>query len=210
MLYCLGRDFHYEHTDNHWTWSGFDGQSHVLPEPALQGEHQLRNAAAVMMVLACLAESFPVSYKHIHHALANMQLAGRQQVISGKFNWLVDVAHNAQSIECLADFLRNQEAAYRTHAVVGMLKDKDITANLASLQSLVSDWYCVDLQVPRGASANDLQTRIEKSASDQIWVDCYPNVAAAMAAAEARAGAGDIMLVFGSFYTVAEALQRGV
>ena len=208
-LYCLGRDFSYLKIDGHWSWTGPDGDSRVLPMPAQAGEHQLRNAAAAMMVLACLAETLPVSYEQIAQGLSHTPLSGRQQRMQGKANWLLDVAHNEQSIAALADYLKTASPPGRTHAVVGMLGDKDITANLQAISSLVTDWYCVNLDVPRGASAEELEAVLEKL-THTAKVQCFPDVQTAMSAAETMAETGDRLLVFGSFYTVAEALQRGV
>lgn len=211
-LYCLGRDFSYGlHSDN-WFWTGKNGEQHALPLPALAGEHQLRNAAGVMMVLACL-ERFPVSYEAVHQALQTLHVTGRQQIITGKPEWILDVAHNAQSAEALADLLRmrkNQaKAKIKLHAIVGMLQDKDIPAVLQPMLANVSKWHCVDLAIPRGARAGQLQAVLE-SLSPGANISTYKSVAEAMAQLESLASEVDRVVVFGSFYTVAEALQRGV
>lgn len=209
QLYCLGKDFKYEHANGHWSWIGPNGDQHNFPLPALRGEHQLRNATGVMMVLECLAASLPVSFEHVQQALEHVQVTGRQQVIRDKTNWLVDVAHNVQSIEALADCLKMEHADGRTHAVVGMLKDKDIAANLQIIQPLVTDWYCVGLPVPRGASAVELQEVLARLSVKGNIYTC-DDVSKAMENAQSRAAEGDRFIVFGSFYTVAEALQRSV
>lgn len=207
-LYCLGRDFNFTLHDDNWFWSGKNGQQHVFPLPALAGEHQLRNAAGVMMVLACL-ESFPVSYADVRQALQTMSVTGRQQIIAGKPEWIFDVAHNAQSAEALAGLLKTRKGHNRTHAIVGMLQDKDIPAVLQPLLSYISDWYCVDLAVPRGAGASQLQAVLDKLSSGAN-VTTYGSVDEAMRELESLAGEADQIVVFGSFYTVAEALHRGV
>lgn len=207
-LYCLGRDFNYVLNDDNWTWSGTNGEQHAFSFPALGGEHQLRNAAGVMMVLACL-EQFPVSYGDVQQALQTLHVTGRQQIIAGQPEWIFDVAHNAQSAEALAGLLRARKAPTRVHAIVGMLQDKDIAAVLQPLLENVSDWHCVDLAVPRGAKASQLLAVLDKL-SPGANVSSYRNVEEAMAQLESLAGDVDRVVVFGSFYTVAEALQRGV
>lgn len=207
-LYCLGRDFNFTRHDDNWFWSDKNGQQHVFPLPVLAGEHQLRNAAGVMMVLACL-ESFPVSYADVRQALQTMSVTGRQQIIAGKPEWIFDVAHNAQSAEALAGLLKTRKAPNRTHAIVGMLQDKDIPAVLQPLLPYISDWHCVDLKVPRGARASQLQEVLDKL-SPGANVTTYGGVDEAMRELESLAGEADQIVVFGSFYTVAEALHRGV
>ncbi len=208
-LYCLGRDFSYEVRPEYWVWTDSHDGQHNLPFPALSGEHQLRNAAGVMMVLQCLAEKLPVPYQAVQQALTGMQVTGRQQILAGKTDWIFDVAHNAQSAEVLADLLLRRGCRGTTHAIVGILKDKDIAAVLRPMQKLVTHWHCVDLAVPRGAEAGQLQVVLE-GLSVAGEISCYRCVSDAMQQVQGLAGEGDQVVVFGSFYTVAEALQRGV
>ncbi|MDH5446434.1 MAG: bifunctional tetrahydrofolate synthase/dihydrofolate synthase [Gammaproteobacteria bacterium] len=208
-LFCLGREFHYELYEEFWSWSGPEEESINLPFPIQTGAHQLRNASAVIMALNLLAESFPVRYEHIQQGLTSAQLAGRLQHLQDKQNWLVDVAHNTQSIEALAAHFKSDSTEKQVHAVVGMLKDKDIRSNLMTMQDVVTDWYCVELAGPRGASAEELKQVLQNFVPADT-IQCFDNVPSAMQAVENRANSEDVRLVFGSFYTVAEALQRGV
>lgn len=214
QLYCLGRDFTYTVNEGHWGWLGKNGEQHTLPFPILSGAHQLRNAAGVMMVLECLAESFPVRYEDVQYALQTLRISGRQQIIAGRPAWIFDVAHNAQSAEALGDLLEarkdwTRENGARTHAIVGILQDKDIAAVLRPLLPHVSDWHCVDLAVLRGARANRLHAEL-KNLSVEANVSEYQSIDEAMTQVQRLVGETDQIVVFGSFYTVAEALQRGV
>ena len=208
-LYCLGRDFSYEPQNDHWCWSGRHKEPHSLPFPALAGEHQLRNAAGVLMVLECLAKSFPVPYAHVQQALQDMHVSGRQQIVEAKPAWIFDVAHNAQSAEALAALLSTRKAHANTYAIVGMLQDKDIAAVLQPVLPYVSDWYCVDLAAPRGARGGQIQAALQ-TLSPGITSTTCKTVTAAMIELQSLVGEDDQIVVFGSFYTVAEALQRGV
>ncbi len=209
-LYCLGRDFKYIQNDDHWLWSGKNEEQHAFPFPALVGEHQLRNAAGVMMVLECLAESLPVCYENMHQALQNLHVTGRQQIMVNKPGWVFDVAHNAQSAEALADLLRVRKGQPRTYAIIGILNDKDIAAILRPMLPYVSDWYCVDLAVPRGARASQLQKVLQNLSPGEVNATAFDSVIEAMVQLERLVIEDDQVVVFGSFYTVAEALQRGV
>ena len=144
-----------------------------------------------------------------------LHVTGRQQIITGKPEWILDVAHNAQSAEALAALLRMRKNQAKTktkiklHAIVGMLQDKDIPAVLQPMLPIVSDWHCVDLAVPRGARAGQLQAELE-NLSPGANISTYRSVAEAMVQLESLRAEVDQVVVFGSFYTVAEALQRGV
>ncbi len=209
QLYCLGRDFNYAQNDDHWFWMGRDGQQQAFPFPALSGQHQLQNASGVLMVVECLSESLPVSDESIQQALKNLHVTGRQQMLASKPGWIFDVAHNAQSAEALAELLKTGKKQTRTHAIVGMLQDKDISATLSPMLPYVSDWHCVDLAVPRAAKARHLHD-VLANLSPGVNVTVYEGVTEAMAQLEKRPDKKELVVVFGSFYTVAEALQRGV
>ncbi len=61
----------------------------------------------------------------------------------------------------------------------------------------------------RGASANQVAGLLYNAAANQglpAVSDCHPNPAAAFAAALGASRPGDVILVFGSFYTVAPVL----
>jgi dihydrofolate synthase/folylpolyglutamate synthase len=117
---------------------------------------------------------------------------------------IVDVAHNPQSAEALAENLRAAPVSGRTHAVVGMLADKDIPAVLQPMLGVIDRWYPATLDVARGA---DMALLLKVLAEFGQEVDKgYSSVSEALADAVASALPGDRIVVFGSFYTVAEVM----
>ncbi len=199
-LALVGRDYHYQAQGDQWRWVAAEQSRNALPLPALRGDFQLANAAGVLMVLARLGEQFPVSQQAVRSGLLAVQLPGRFQVLPGRPVQILDVAHNPHSARALAQNLARQPCPGRTRAVLGMLDDKDIVATVASLNTLVDDWYLASLDVPRGASA----ARLREALGDVG--QCFDNVASARAAALAAADDGDRIVIFGSFHTVAAAL----
>ncbi|WP_417614904.1 bifunctional tetrahydrofolate synthase/dihydrofolate synthase [Oceanisphaera sp.] len=196
-LYCTGRDYVWQVQDNpgqtqpaHWSFSGLGLQLDALPLPALP----VMNAATALATLAL--SPFLPDIEAIHTGLQQASLTGRLQQLGPKL-W-VDVAHNAESATYLAGRLPAIKGKGRCLAVVGMLKDKDIAASLAPLRGLIDDWYLASLGGPRGASASELAH----------WQPghCFNSVAEALAAAEANAGEQDVIIAFGSFFTVADVL----
>jgi dihydrofolate synthase/folylpolyglutamate synthase len=96
-----------------------------------------------------------------------------------------------------------------THAVIGMLKDKDIAAVAHTLQSVIDKWYVGGLNVARGAGADYVAEQViqgvpHASGSIQTF-DC---IKSAYETAGQAAKPGDRIVVFGSFYTVAALLPR--
>ncbi len=211
-LKLIGRDFGFERdTENRlqWRWWCRSGERLVkrtLAYPGLRGPTQLHNAAVALAALDAIAERLPVTMQAIRPGLIETELAGRFQVIPGTPAIVLDVAHNPQAVTVLADNLSSMGFFQNTHAVVGMLADKDIPGALAPLKGKVDAWYCADLAGPRGQTAAALAAHIEAGALGGS-VACFETPAAALDAARGRAGESDRILAFGSFYTVAGALE---
>ncbi len=203
-LYLLGKEFRYAASDASWNWQGPTVSYDGLPMPVLRGCFQLQNAAGVVMALTLLEDRLPVSPAQLRQGLHRVSLPGRFQVLPGAVTTILDVAHNPQSAEALAANLEAQPVAGRTHAVVGVLADKDLGGVLGPLRDIIDLWYPASLDVPRGADFLTLQHAL---AEQGLEVERgFDSVSEALVAARACARPGDRIVVFGSFYTVAEAL----
>lgn len=210
-LRLLGRDFGFERDQENrlqWRWWCLQGEKVVrrsLAYPGLRGAVQLQNASVALAALDALRDMLPVTMQAIRPGLIEAELAGRFQVIPGKPSVVLDVGHNPQAVRVLADNLSNMGFFDRTHAVVGMLSDKDIAGALASLKGRVDVWYLATLDGMRGTSAEQLREIVVSSGLDGE-IRCYPGPQEAMNAAKGLAGESDRIVAFGSFYTVAGAL----
>jgi len=207
-LYRLGDAFAYSPDEEGWRWQGADARYDALPLPALRGDFQLQNAAGVVMVLALLGERLPVTAAQIRQGLSSVSLPGRFQLLPGAPATIVDVAHNPQSAAALAANLKAQMVRGRTLAVVGVLADKDLAGVIRPMLPCVDLWYPAGLAVPRGCDSRTLHQAIA-GLGGAVEHD-YPTVGEALAAARSKAQPGDRIVVFGSFYTVAEALHEAV
>lgn len=215
-LRLIGRDFGYERPGAEaaesrlqWRWwcrSGAQLIKRALAYPGLRGPTQLANAAVALAALEALADKLPVTMQAIRPGLIETELSGRFQVIPGKPAIVLDVGHNPQAVSVLAGNLGNMGFFDRTHAVLGMLADKDIAGTLAALKGKVDVWHLASLSGPRGTRAEMLAGIVEASALGGT-VCCYESPAAAMLAAKGAATESDRILAFGSFYTVAGALE---
>lgn len=211
-LRLLGRDFGFERDlENRlqWRWwcrSGARPVKRMLAYPGLRGPIQLCNAAVALAALEALGTRLPVTMQAIRSGLIETELAGRFQVVPGKPAIVLDVGHNPQAIRVLADNLGGMGFFDRTHAVVGMLADKDIAGALAALKGKVDVWHLATLDGPRGTSAAKLAAIV---AAESLGgeVVCHGSPGDALLAARGGADESDRILVFGSFHTVAGALQ---
>jgi len=102
-----------------------------------------------------------------------------------------------------------------THAVLGMLNDKNVAGVVTRLQGVVDHWHCATLPGARGLTGEALAHTVHAVCAKTqapATVAVYPSVEQACRAAQLAAGEGDRIVIFGSFLTVAAALplwQRG-
>jgi dihydrofolate synthase/folylpolyglutamate synthase len=209
LLYQVTGDYGFRRTARHWTWWCKKLYLESLPLPALAGEHQVGNAAAALMTLTTLAERLPVPIEAVHLGLKQAQIAARFQVIPGVVEWILDVAHNPHAAAVLAAGLKTRPCTGLTRAVVGMLSDKDAAGVARALDNLVDCWYTATLYGPRGRSGEQLINTL-REAGIQGAMFPFPTVVDACRAAQREADRGDRVLVLGSFYTVAQALQSSL
>jgi dihydrofolate synthase/folylpolyglutamate synthase len=161
------------------------------------------------MVLESIRERFPVDRASIASGLQSVELPGRCQFIPGNPEKVLDVAHNPQSARGLAEILRKRAATGSTYLVLGMLEDKDIGRFTEYLAPVVNYWCLAGLQAERGLTSAALRARISQ-AINPASIACFPDVAAAVRHATRVTGAGDRIVICGSFHTVAEAMAGDV
>ncbi len=206
-LYQAGRDFRFDaRTEAGWSWIGGGRTYTGLPRPALTGEHQLANAAGALMVMETLCALTP-SPEAVVAGLRSCAIPGRfQRVRHDGVEIILDVCHNPQAVRALASSLALQPCAGRTLAVVGMLADKDVAAIVETLSGSVDAWYFAGLSVARGLSCDALRARLATVASG-IEAHWHASVDESLDHALADAAVHDRIVVLGSFYTVAAALE---
>jgi len=203
-LQVLGRDFGFERQEGQFR--GRHGRRSGLAFPALRGNRQLDNASCVLAALDELRESLPVAMQDIRRGLAEVELAGRFQVLPGRPAVVLDVAHNPQAARVLADNLGGMAFHPRTWAVFGMMRDKDIAGVVEAMRGRVDRWLPATLAGPRAATAEQL-AEILAAANVAGPLPTFASASAACAYAQEQAGEDDRIVVFGSFLTAADALR---
>ncbi len=199
-LWLIGKDFGFEGDQQQWGWSGRGKRFSGLAYPALRGANQLLNASAVIAALMALHDRLPVSAQDIRNGFALVELPGRFQVLPGKPSIVLDVAHNPHAAATLAQSLDKMGYHPYTYAVFGAMADKDIEGVLKPMMDLVDYWYCTDLPTARAAKGIDLAKQIQGLGKE---AEVFSGAGSAYQMALDKAGEGDRIVVFGSFYTVA-------
>jgi dihydrofolate synthase/folylpolyglutamate synthase len=137
--------------------------------------------------------------------LATLTVPGRFERLSTSPDIIADVAHNPHAARWLAERLAvsKEDPASHTLAIYAGLADKDSLGVVQTLDHFVDTWFLAGLSVPRGLSGAALADRLSLYLEGRHQV-CQ-TVEEALAAACAVARENDRILVFGSFYTVAQA-----
>lgn len=201
-LMKLGHDYHYT-IDAQGFCFQHNRENINLPKTQFH-PHAI---AAAIMALRCLQEVLPIHPSRLAQGLKNIVLLGRHQVKYKEGKTLVfDVAHNPQSAAYLADFIEASFPSKVVHAVFSGLDDKDISGMIEPLMSKVSYWYPARLWGKRAISSEKL---LEIFRAHEINLDlCHNSPFLAYQAAFHQAHPGDLIVVYGSFLTVAAVLEK--
>ena len=205
LLMLLGRDFGYLEQAGQWSYWGPATRRSGLAPPALRGAVQIRNASGALAALDTLRARLPLGMQDIRRGLAQASLPGRFQVLPGRPQIILDVAHNPEAAAVLEKNVAASGYAARTIAVFAMLRDKDVGGVVRVLAPRITRWNVAGLGGPRGTSACELACVVRASGVTAPVME-YATPAAALAAARSEAREDDKILVFGSFLTVAEAI----
>jgi dihydrofolate synthase/folylpolyglutamate synthase len=210
-VYLQGIDFGFIECGSFWHWWGRSKEGvsvHMdhLPWPALD----LLNAATVIQALQLA--SVTVSKSAIAKGLDGFGLQGRYQLLQGLLHGLMcraDVAHNPHAARLLAEKVsgtRQQMGSQnRVRAVLAMMADKDHAGFYRALESVVDIWYIAAFAEPRCQDANLLSNTLKHVGARVEGT--FPSVAEALTQACGDADQGDLILVTGSFVTVAELMR---
>ncbi|WKT00821.1 bifunctional tetrahydrofolate synthase/dihydrofolate synthase [Gallibacterium salpingitidis] len=215
-----GKDFDYQQSENSWCWQSSQQKLTNLPLCHIP----LPNAATALAALQFLP--FDIGQMEIIESLAKVELAGRFQFLEQAQlqklattfaltadtmpQIVLDVGHNPHAARYLATQLAQQKAHYaHIYAVCGILKDKDAEGVLQPLLPLINEWICVPLAGERGQAGEVLQQKlnvmldkVEISSSVYAVSSMLQGVELALKQSQKE----DLILVFGSFHTVADFL----
>lgn len=172
----------------------------------LIGPYQNKNLQTAITAIKVLQQSgVEVGEKSIKkglkHVRENTNFIGRWMIMGKKPTIIFDSAHNEGGLQEMKKGFKNIK--YKNlHFVYGTVADKDISTILSILPKKAQYYFC-KANIPRGLSAAELQ---EKAATYKLKGESYKSVKAAYKAALSNASTGDLVLVSGSVFVVAEVL----
>lgn len=184
---------------------GMAGGQLEIPEMTLP----LNSVAAAVVAVLMLEPDMGLD--SIANALRGITLPGRFERLASEPDVVVDVGHNPHAARWLArQVVLRCRSGGRIRAVYGALADKDVEGVVREMKAVVDEWYLVGLDCPRGLSSDELSHRCGEPLSGAVQ-SAYPSVEAAMERIREEADSRDLVIVFGSFFTVADArLALGV
>jgi dihydrofolate synthase/folylpolyglutamate synthase len=207
QLLVRGRDFDLQLDSDCWHWHGLDQYGlrltlRDLPMLALP----LENAALALQAFALLGLAWQP--ERLIAALQSTCVVGRLDRRTVRWRGrelpvLFDVGHNPHAAAFLARRLAQQARKGRRLAVFGLLADKNLDGVLDELVPAVDEWAVAPLPTSRSRSAEELASALNQRAAT---VTIHPAIAQALERQCDEAVEGDEILLFGSFYCVAEGL----
>ena len=174
----------------------------------LPGNYQLKNVKTVIQVIEVLRNrDLDISDEAVYEGLANVRrntgFSGRWQVLQANPLIICDCAHNSGGLHEL--FQQVKELKHNTlHIVTGMVNDKDPHLSLSEYPQNATYYFCKPA-IPRGLDTEKLK---EIASGYGLSGAAYGSVEEALRTAISIAGKDDLILICGSIFVAAEALEK--
>jgi len=171
----------------------------------LLGDHQLENAAVALAVIeALISIRANISLQNIENGFSQVSWPGRLQILNREPLVVVDGAHNAYSMNKLVTAIKEYFDYKICFIIFGTSCDKDISGMAQELQPLGKHIIVTSSSHPRAASIQSLVEEFNSLGAQTMVVE---NVAHALSKALALAKKRDLILITGSLFVVAEAID---
>ena len=207
--YQYGVDFEYVDNSDNWLYSNA-ALTLALPKPVIATHN------ASIAISALLASKLTIGTDDICQGLSDVHLSGRfdKRVVAGK-RWVFDVGHNEHGIKFLmASFMPYWQTLAQTnphaklHFLFSMLADKDIDKVLSLIHSYglpIHAWHIGKIDNVRAINVAQLHHKITTNLPNST-VFSYDTVALATDGVLNATDENDVILCFGSFYTISESM----
>lgn len=192
-----------------WTGTGQAGEQVMLDDLPLN-DFPLDNGAAVLQAVTLLAPA--VTREQVCAGLTAATLPGRFQQVDRGYRLVLDVAHNPHAVRRLVSQVQARFPGHSIHVVVAMLADKDYRQVLALLGTLKPAWYTAGIQEERGLEGKMLYNHLLEIGEEQVHActtitEAFAAADQALGSLSAAARQNSVLLVTGSFYTVAAVME---
>ena len=168
----------------------------------LLGKHQIYNAITVISVARALANfGLKISVADMKSGLMKAKFFSRLEIISKTPLVILDGAHNLDGARVLADAINLYLSGKRVVAIVGMLKDKEISKVLGLVAPLISDFIVVQPDNPRAMDKFELNELVKIFNENSVVAE---DLSVAVGLAFKKLTEDSVLLVFGSLYLASQ------
>ena len=186
----------------------YDREDYPGIEFELKGLYQKKNKQTILTALPLLKEAgYRIDGTSVRSGFAHVTrltgLMGRWQKLQDAPTLICDTGHNVGGIRYIVEQLK-QQTYRRLHIVMGMVNDKDIRGVLALLPR-EAVYYFTQASVKRALPAEEVKRQAEEAG---LQGECYPDVPAAVRAAQEKSLPEDFIFVGGSSFIVADLLTH--
>ena len=174
-------------------------------ETELTAPYQIKNFCTFAAAMELLSKEIAIDLNRIYNKMPSFATTvgymGRWQILGNTPLIIADSAHNEGGLKYV--FQKIKEINFdRLHIVTGMVNEKKSTLVLPLYPKEAAYYFA---KVPRGKPASLLQ---EEAKAFGLIGKTYSSTAKAYAAARAKAGKNDLILITGSIFTIAEILPN--
>ena len=216
--FAIEANFIAHESADHWSFQGQAPNGEIIRRDTLPIPNLfLDNVVGALQALACL-DLLPAD-DVLRGALNDLGLGGRfekrQDLVSGRLV-ILDAAHNVAAAELLARRLKTTfsvpdtrlqieaESRPTIRLVLAAMADKNIEDIVRALDPLVDIWYIAAFEASRAAGAQEIHARVS-TALPKAMIRPYDSVLSAFrAACNDQPDEHAIIVVTGSFHTLAE------
>lgn len=177
-------------------------------ECELKGIYQKKNTRTILTALPLLKEmGYRLDEQSVRSGFAHVSeltgLMGRWQKLQDAPTLICDTGHNVGGISYIVEQLK-QQSYHQLHIIIGMVNDKDIRGVLALLPKEAT-YYFTKASVKRALAEEELA---RLAFAEGLQGTCYPDVPAAVQAAQEKSLPEDFIFVGGSSFIVADLLAN--
>ena len=170
----------------------------------LFGEPMATDALLGVAAVSAFLGDREIDEQIVREAFANVRSPGRTEVLRRRPAVIVDGAHNPDAAQALRAAVEESFTWERLVLVLGMLGDKDIAGVAGTLVPMADVVVATKPDSPRAATTEQIAKEVAALGTEPLSAATVPG---AVAQAMEQASEADLIVVTGSFYTVAEARE---
>lgn len=213
-LYLLGRQFRAEPlaAEGEGQRLRFEGPFRTI-EPlaiSMHGAHQRTNAAAAVMTLEILRQYYALILEDeaLDEGLRAARWPGRLEMVREQPRIVLDGAHNPEAMAALAAALQETYSWKKLHVMTGMLANKNHIDTLRHILPIADSLIVTEPDFGKKLDAGELARIAADVPGCPADAAAEPDWRRALDALISRTGPGDLALVTGSLYLIADVRSR--